>query len=131
MRRVVMVTGSWSSPWRRRAQLAARWRNPDVHRLPNVPAVFMTSDGNGYAAGDVGDERGVIRGRGDGRALEPMRCNRREYRLHVLGQREIAARKQRPGTRRAHQALAGTRRETYLDVAAPARAGEQRLHIFD
>ena len=70
-----------------------------------------TQMGTGTPRAMSATKRRVIAAGGDAGALEAMRGHGREHRLHVLGQRQVAAGEQRPGARRAHQSLAGARRQ--------------------
>src|SRR6187549_1916326 len=121
MRRALTAAGRRSSPWRRRAQRANGWRSRAVSAPPmpsraRTVAFMRLSDRDWDAARELGDERRVIRGRGDTAALEAMRGDRRENRLHIFRHDEFAARDHRPRTRRAQQTLTGARRQAEQDV---------------
>src|SRR5690242_4315007 len=64
-------------------------------------------------------------------ALEPVRDHRGQHRLQVLGERRSTAGEVGPRLGRAQQPLAGARRETELEIAALARAGDQRLTVVE
>src|SRR5438128_10906524 len=85
-RLVTMLTGSRSSPWRRRAQDAKARRSVALREpLKCTPRAFAYLHRNRHAAAELGDERCVVGGGGDAGALETMPGYRREHRLHVFG----------------------------------------------